>query len=92
MKIRIPKFLSKLFNSTKKERKDELLHKLDTYRKNELTTELISYLEYQIEKEVHSFENTSFISYFQSKYSSAHSRGKRAAYRDLLDQLRNTDV
>lgn len=92
MKVRIPKFLSRLFNSTDRNNKDVLIHKLDTYRKNELTHELISYLEYQIEKEIQSEETTSFISLFQSKYAVANSRGKRAAYRDILEQLRNKDV
>ena len=91
MKIRIPKFLSRLFNSTRKEHKDELLHKLDTYRKNELTRELTSYLSYKIDEEVRSFESSSFVSFFQSKYAAAHSRGKRAAYRDILDQLENKE-
>lgn len=93
MQIKIPTFLSKLFNSSNtKEDKDNLVRKLVDYRNNNLTKELVAYLEQEIEKEILEIESFSFISLFQSKYKAAHSRGKREAYRKLLKQLRSDDV
>ena len=63
MIIKIPTYLSKLFNTTKtKEDKDNLVRKIVDYKNNELTKELVKYLELEIEKEILEVESSSFIS------------------------------
>lgn len=93
MKTIIPTFLSKLFNkSSTKEDKDKLIRKLRDYKSNVLTKELIQYLELEIERETKELDSFFPVSLFQSKYKSAHSRGKRQAYLNIIKQLRSDDV
>lgn len=93
MKYKIPKFVTRLFNHKgNKEEKDKLVSRLNDFHHNELTKELIKYLEQEVEKEVLEVESSTFISLFQSKYHTALSRGKRTAYRNIINQLRSDDV
>lgn len=93
MKTVIPNFVSKLFNkSSSKEDKDTLVRKIRDYKNNELTKELIQYLEREIERETKELDSFFPVSFFQSKYKDAHTRGKRTAYLSIIKQLRSDDV
>lgn len=89
----IPKHLSKTFNNLKdKEEKLEVLNRYYSWLEDNNTVLLLSYLEQLLQEEIKSEEQENmFVSLFQSKYKTAHSKGRRSVLRELL-KLRQGNV
>lgn len=93
MQIKIPSFIRKYFSSQEtKTQKDQVVARMREWKANVFTKELLHYLEHELEREVLEEESKSYVSLFMFRYSTAQSRGKRAAYRNLIKQLRSDDV
>jgi hypothetical protein len=89
----IPKHLSKSFNNLKdKETKLEFLQSYYRWLDDPFTVLLFSSLEHNLNEEIRTEESESrFVSLFESKYKSAHSKGRRSVLRELL-KLRQSNV
>lgn len=88
--IRIPAFLSKVFNSLEsKDEKDVFIDGYKHWRKSEYTEALIEFIESSLNSKIRDEEERKdFISLFQSKYYSAHNKGYRLALRDFQKQIK----
>lgn len=86
----VPVFISHKLNTLPdREAKNEFLRKLDRWRRDEFSEELVKYLEKELNRLIEEDEKeTSFLSYFQEKYSSAASKGQRKTIRKLIKFLK----
>lgn len=93
MQVKIPSFLSKKSAEFGRDpegiqAKKEFIQKYKNWTHHEMTKEFIEWIEYQLNDLVEKEESKSdFMTLFQSKYSAAHSKGKRSVFRTLLKQF-----
>lgn len=89
---KIPKHLSTSFHELRSTSdRSKFLDEYDNWLDSQYSAELVRYLESLLEREIESEErNNLFVSLFQSRYHSAHSRGRRSALRELIKIFRKT--
>ena len=94
MQVKIPSFLSKRSASFARDpdsvqAKKEFIQKYKNWLNNEITKELVEWLDFQLQESVEKDEaKTDFMSLFQSKYSAAHSKGSRSTLRKIIKQFK----
>ena len=86
----VPAFISAKFNSVQdKKQKEEVLRKLDNWRRDEFSEELLKYFEAELERLIQEDEKEdNFLSLFQFKFKSAASKGQRKTIRKLIKFLK----
>ena len=87
--FKVPKHLSKQFNSLDTEGKEKFIRSYKVWYDSELTQALISDLEKKIQDSiVQEEQETSFTTLFQSKYHKARVLAERSTVRKLLNSLK----
>lgn len=88
MAFKVPPHLSKEFNALKtKEQKQEFIQSYKIWLDNPFTGALLKDFEDRIQELIKEDERTDFVSWFQTKYTSAANKGQRALLRNVLKQL-----
>ena len=88
MKTTIPAFATKYFHQLGTQDKDEFAAQLASWKANNMTEELLAFIEAEVEKSVMEEEAEDLDSLFNAKFTTAKARGRRAALRQIAKQLR----